>query len=105
MNAGAIIDAGETGLMSCVRNVDKQPEEWIPGGYPLVTMMNIEHRKGKNVPVIKKALVELNRPLFKAYDSERLTWMIEDYYNIVGPVQYEFPNPIPYLAIQDKFKS
>jgi len=76
LNAAAIIQAGETGLMSCIRNVDKTPEEWQAGGYPLVTMMNIEHRKGKDVPVIKKALTELNGPLFKAYDSERLTWML-----------------------------
>ena len=53
--------------MSCVRNLDKEPEEWLPGGYPLVTMMNLETRKGKRVPVIKKALVELKGPLFLAY--------------------------------------
>lgn len=32
-----------------------------------MTMMNIEHRKGHDVPVIKKALVELDGPLFKIY--------------------------------------
>ena len=53
--------------MSCVRNLSSKPEEWLPGGYPLVTMMNIESRKGKKVPVIKKALVELEGPLFKLY--------------------------------------
>lgn len=67
-------------------------------------MMNIEHRHGKDVPVIKKALTELDGSLFKAYDSQRLTWMLEDYYNIVGPVQYDFPNPTPFLAIEDRFK-
>jgi 6-phosphofructokinase len=41
LNAGAIIQAGLTGLMSCVRNLNNPPEEWLPGGYPLVTMMNI----------------------------------------------------------------
>lgn len=46
--------------MSCIRNLSNPPEEWLAGGYPLVTMMNIEHRKGKDVPVIKKALVELD---------------------------------------------
>jgi hypothetical protein len=29
--------------------------------------MNIEHRKGHDVPVIKKALVELEGPLFKLF--------------------------------------
>jgi 6-phosphofructokinase len=41
LNAGAIIQSGQTGLMSCVRNLEKEPEEWLPGGYPLITMMNI----------------------------------------------------------------
>ena len=57
--------------MSCVRNLEKSPSEWLPGGYPLVTMMNIEHRKGKDVPVIKKALVDLDGPLFHLYTSKR----------------------------------
>ena len=60
--------------MSCVRNLNKEPEEWQAGGYPLVTMMNIEHRKGQNVPVIKKALVELDGVLFKLYESKRDEW-------------------------------
>lgn len=71
LNAGAIIQAGLTGLMSCVRNLDNDPENWLPGGYPLVTMMNIEIRKNKPVPVIKKALVTLDGPLFKLYESRR----------------------------------
>jgi len=53
-----------------------------------VTMMNIEHRKGKNVPVIKKALVELDGPLFKLYDSLRDKWALGDYFNIVASAQY-----------------
>ena len=60
LNAAAIIEAGETGLMSCVKNLQNEPENWEAGGYPLVTMMNLERRGGKNKPVIKKALVELD---------------------------------------------
>jgi pyrophosphate--fructose-6-phosphate 1-phosphotransferase len=30
-------------------------KEWRMGGIPLTSMMNIERRKGKDVPVIKKA--------------------------------------------------
>ena len=57
--------------MSCVRNLENEPEDWLPGGSPLVTMMNIEVRKGKKKPVIKKALVELEGPLFKLYEQKR----------------------------------
>jgi hypothetical protein len=39
-------------------------------------MMNLEVRHGKNVPVIKKALVELDGPLFKLYESKRKEWAL-----------------------------
>jgi hypothetical protein len=86
-------------MMSCVRNLEKEPEEWLPGGYPLITMMNVELRKNEHVPVIKKALVELEGPLFKLYEEFRNTWALGEYFNLVGPVQYEFPNERPYLAV------
>lgn len=62
-------------------------------------MMNIEHRKGKNVPVIKKALVELNSPLFKLYESQRQIWALNDYFNLVASSQYEFTEAKPFLAV------
>lgn len=99
LNAGAIIEAGLTGLMSCVRNLYNEPEEWLPGGYPLVTMMNIETRKGKPVPVIKKALVTLDGPLFKLFDSRREDWALGDFFKMVASSQYEFPEVKPYLAV------
>ena len=43
----------------------------MAGGFPLLKMMNIEIRKGKPKPVIKKALVELEGSLFKLYESKR----------------------------------
>lgn len=53
--------------MSVLRNLKEEPENWIPGGFPLVTMMNVEKRHGKDKPVIKKALTELDGPLFKLF--------------------------------------
>lgn len=64
-----------------------------------MTMMNLERRDGKNNPVIKKALVELEGDLFKIYEQKRKQWALGDYFNIQGPIQYEFPNPRPYLAV------
>ena len=58
--------------MSCVKNIyDRDYKNWIAAGCPLPTMMNVERRKGKDVPVIKKALVELDGPIFKAYAAVR----------------------------------
>ena len=99
LNAAAIIESGQTGLMSCVRGLEREPEEWEAGGFPLVTMMNLERRDGKDNPVIKKALVELDGKLFKLYEQKRKQWALGDYFNIQGPIQYEFPNPRPYLAV------
>ena len=62
-------------------------------------MMDIEHRKGKNVPVITKALVDLNGPLFTMFKTERSKWAIDDFWNNVGPIQYEFKSRAPFLAV------
>ena len=43
-------------------------------------MMGIEKRKGKNKPVITKYLVDLNGPMFKAYEQFREAWSIYDCY-------------------------
>lgn len=44
------------------------PADWKAAGVPLTKMMNLETRKGKaNVPVIKKFLVDIDRPMFKAF--------------------------------------
>mmetsp|Transcript_11455 Transcript_11455/g.9861 ORF Transcript_11455/g.9861 Transcript_11455/m.9861 type:complete len:539 (-) Transcript_11455:1171-2787(-) len=97
-NAAACIDLGFTGLMSVVRNLDKTPEEWVSGGCPLTTMMNVERRKGKDVPVIKKALVELDGPLFKLFAEERTKWREHDFFRSPGPIQFEFNLDYPFLV-------
>lgn len=50
--------------MAVLRHLDKDVSEWVPAGCPLVSMMNVERRKGKDVPVIKKMLVEMDSPCF-----------------------------------------
>jgi len=61
MNAAILVREKATGYMSCIRNLSKRnTEEWVPYGCPLPTMMHLERRKGKDVPVIEKALVRLD---------------------------------------------
>ncbi|CDJ26906.1 uncharacterized protein EMH_0098800 [Eimeria mitis] len=70
--------------MSCSSDV----KTWIPAGVPLTRMMNLENRKGKaNVPVIKKFLVDIDKPLFKAFEQVREAWKILDLYLVPGPMQ------------------
>ena len=73
-------------MMSCIRNLHLEPEHWEASGYPLVTMMDVEVRKGKEVPVIKKALTELDGPLFAVYKKYRTVWDLEDCYQSPGPI-------------------
>jgi len=90
-NAFALIQAGLTGYISSVRNLTKPAEEWIAGGIPLTSMMNMEKRHGKMKPVIKKALVELDGAPFRAFSEKREIWAIEDCYIYPGPIQYFGP--------------
>ncbi len=91
-NAGALVSLGMNGYMSVLRGLsNNNPANWIPGGCPLMTMMNVERRKGKDVPVIKKALVELDGNMFKYYQIVKETWALNDSYVIPGPIQYEGP--------------
>jgi len=91
-NAGALVSLGLNGYMSVIRGLsNNNPQNWIPGGCPLMTMMNVERRKGKDVPVIKKALVELEGNMYKYYQIVKETWALNDSYIIPGPIQYEGP--------------
>jgi diphosphate-dependent phosphofructokinase len=80
-----------TGYMSSVRNLKDDAKNWIPGGIPMTQMMNIEPRHGKDKPVIKKALVELDGAPFKTYAAIRDKWAINTSYIYPGPIQYFGP--------------
>jgi pyrophosphate--fructose-6-phosphate 1-phosphotransferase len=54
-------------------------------------MLNMELRKGKMKPVIKKALVELDGKPFKTFADNRDNWVVNDSYRFVGPIQYYGP--------------
>lgn len=80
-----------TGYMSSVRNLKDDARNWVPGGIPMTMMMNMERRHGKDKPVIKKALVELNGKPFKTYVGNRDKWAVETSYTYPGPIQYYGP--------------
>eukprot|EP01054_Gregarina_sp_Poly1_P006497 Gregarina_sp_Poly_1__6496@NODE_347_length_9356_cov_233_862418_g290_i0_p2_GENE_NODE_347_length_9356_cov_233_862418_g290_i0NODE_347_length_9356_cov_233_862418_g290_i0_p2_ORF_typecomplete_len1195_score204_69PFK/PF00365_20/3_8e81PFK/PF00365_20/3_2e58_NODE_347_length_9356_cov_233_862418_g290_i040497633 len=89
--AGALVDNGLTGYMAVVRNLSRPAEEWTPAGCPVTIMMNIERRKGKEVPVIKKYLVELDKPLYLNFKKVAKDWKYKDLYRNPGPIQFEGP--------------
>ncbi len=59
MNAGVLIRDSQTGYLSCVKNLKKSVSDWIPIGLPIGHLMEVVHRQGKNLKVIRKALVDV----------------------------------------------
>jgi len=80
-----------SGYLSSVRKLTKKAQDWEVGGIPLTMMMNIERRKGKEKPVIKKALVELKGEPFKYLSKWRAVWAVEDLFVFPGPIQFFGP--------------
>ncbi|PSC71449.1 pyrophosphate-fructose 6-phosphate 1-phosphotransferase subunit beta 1 [Micractinium conductrix] len=114
--AGCLVAAGQTGLMATVSNLHCPVAEWSVGGTPLLSMMHLERRSGRDKPVIKKALVELDGAPMQArrrwrgsssstassadsgraagaaapaaYTSRRAEWAAGDCFRSPGPIQF-----------------
>ncbi|WP_428897694.1 pyrophosphate--fructose-6-phosphate 1-phosphotransferase [Parelusimicrobium proximum] len=90
-NAAVLALNNCTGYLSSVKNLVKKPQDWECGGIPLTMMMNIERRKGKEKPVIRKALVDLKGEPFKQLVKNRDKWAMSESYVFPGPIQYFGP--------------
>lgn len=90
-NAACLINAGVTGYMSSVRNLNNPSVQWIAGGIPITMMMNMERRNGEMKPVIQKALVKLDGAPFMKFAAKRDEWAINTCYVYPGPIQYFGP--------------
>ena len=93
-NAFMLIQYGYTGYLSKVSNLDKPAEEWVAGGMPITKMMNIERRNGKDKPVIRKALVELDGKPFQFFAEHRAEWAAETCFTYPGAIQYFGPSEV-----------
>lgn len=91
-NAFALISFGLTGYLSSVRNLTAPASAWVAGGIPLTMMMNMEKRHGEMKPVIQKALVKLDGPVFKQLEDNREDWAMNDRYLFPGAIQYFGPS-------------
>ena len=89
--AALLLQTGFTGTIAAIQNLAETPDKWIPLGVPLVTMLQLETRKGKSKPVIAKALVDLNTAPFTTFASQRDTWVLSDDYSNPGPIQFFGP--------------
>ena len=93
-NAAVLALNGLSGYLSSVKNLVKNPKLWDCGGVPLTMMMNIERRKGKEKPVIRKALVDLEGAPFRELVKVRLKWALSESYLYPGPIQYFGPSSV-----------
>ena len=89
--AAALLAAGKTGYIASVRGLERPAAEWVAGGVPLTAMMNLERRHGAEKPVIRKALVDLEGPVFRAFEAGRGDWAMHDRFVYPGPIQYWGP--------------
>ncbi len=86
--AALMVNGGYNGYMATVRNLHAEVKDWEIAGIPLTTMFDIETRKGKEVPVIKKCLVDLDGPVFKEFKEKSIKWALVDEYVYPGPIQF-----------------
>ncbi|CAM8996342.1 unnamed protein product [Rhodiola kirilowii] len=86
--AGVLLHSGKTGLISSVGNLGDPVDEWTVSGTALTSLMDVERRHGKNKPVIKKAMVELDGAPFKKFASLRDEWALKNRYISPGPIQF-----------------
>lgn len=93
-NAFALINFGLTGYMSLIKNLTQPANDWVAGGVPLTMMMNMEKRHGEFKPVIQKALVKLDGPVFKTLEENREDWALNDKYKFPGAIQYFGPSSV-----------
>lgn len=90
-SAAALINSGKTGYIATIKNLYEDTDKWVAGGAPLTMMMNMERRGGKMKPVIQKAMVDLNGPIFKKFKENRSDWAYNDKYLCPGPIQFDGP--------------
>jgi pyrophosphate--fructose-6-phosphate 1-phosphotransferase len=89
--ASLLVAAGRTGYLCTVGNLAARPAAWTAGAVPLTSLMRIEERRGRQVPVIAKALVQTDGPAFRAFAARREQWQLEDGYRFPGAIQYFGP--------------
>ena len=89
--AALLVHLDRTGYMCSVGNLAAARDDWRPAAVPIASMLHLEVRKGKEKPVIRKALVETDGPAFRALAAARDRWALEDCYLYPGAIQYFGP--------------
>jgi pyrophosphate--fructose-6-phosphate 1-phosphotransferase len=91
--AALLVAHKATGTIASISHLKESVDKWEIAGIPLISMMDMEERKGKMKPVIAKKLVDLNGKLYKHFKAEEKKWDNDDYVS-PGPIQFSGPAEI-----------
>lgn len=86
--ATLLIAHKKTGMMAVIHHLNQSAESWTCYGVPLVCLLKMKLKKGKERPVIEQNLVDIDGLLFQRFAAERESWRVEDYYKNPGPIQF-----------------
>lgn len=86
--AAKLVSDKRSGFITALQNLSKPVAEWKVKAIDLSTLMTTETRKGRQVRVVEKSLVNLNGPVFKELQKHRKMWRLHDDYNSPGPMQF-----------------
>jgi len=77
-----------TGVICAIQHLNEPPARWTLKAVPIVQLMRFETRKGKEKPVIQKALVDLQSKPYLEFAAMRKAWEMDDCYRYPGPIQF-----------------
>lgn len=86
--AFTLIEENCTGYIVSVKDLTKPTSEWNVGAVPLVSMLNVERRSGKDKLVIKKAHVDLLGKPFMMWQEMQKQCKYQTSYRYPGAIQY-----------------
>ncbi|MDR1895079.1 MAG: diphosphate--fructose-6-phosphate 1-phosphotransferase [Spirochaetales bacterium] len=93
-NAFIMIACGLTSYISSIQKLAYPVKDWVAGAVPITMMMNLETRRGRSKPVIRKALVDLEGIPFRTFLAHRDGWADKTSYCYPGAIQYFGPPEI-----------
>jgi pyrophosphate--fructose-6-phosphate 1-phosphotransferase len=82
--AGSLILGGYTGYICAFTDLQSGGRALA---LPLTGLLTVERRHGEDELVIEKALVEMDSPAFKYFESRRESWADHDLFSSPGPRQ------------------
>lgn len=92
--AAQLAMARKTGVMAAVTGLGQSILQWKASHTDLAALLTQEVRHGKSKTVIKKALVDLQGPLFKVFSRLRENFKLADAYLLPGPIQFYGPKEV-----------